>query len=169
MARSATGEERRGGARSGGRRSGKRVEIGGALLLRLLEFEAEIRLLPAGQERQPKRGRGTRSIYDGKSPTPEGMSRRFPEDLAAMRRMGRPTNRCYTLDFGPYRLHCLPFYYYDGFHAMMYVEKDGQFVAAWSEWEVERPPHPHHVTVARSEDDLGAFLDRALPEARGAR
>ena len=142
------------------------LQLGGILRLRILELEEEIGLQPYPPGDAARNGR-SHNIYGHKVPTPEGMQELFASEVATMRRLGKPATQGYSVEFPPYRICCLPYYYYDGFHALLYVEKEGIFVAGWSEWETDRQPITHPVHVQGGEAALSDFLDHALPAAHG--
>ena len=154
--------KRRGnGRRKSAAAPGKRLIVEGPLRLRMLELHAEIGLFP-GESPEPRKGRNKRrGIYDEQGPTPEGLSDCFPGELAALRGLGKPADRAYAIELDPYRIFCLPFYYYDGLYALLYVEEQGAFLAAWCEQEMENPLAPHDVIVNGSEEDFQAFLRHA--------
>jgi hypothetical protein len=131
----------------------------GPLRLRMLEFRVDIGLMPgrAGESR----GQG-RSIYDEKAATPKGLLACFPEEVNAMRRLARPVNRCFALALPPYQVFCLPYYYYDGLCALLFVEWNGEFIAAWCEREMVNALAPHPVLVNGTEAELQAFLRHVM-------
>lgn len=137
--------------------------------LHILEFQADIGLLP-GKSAEPKRKRGrSHSIFDEKVTTPQGLLDCFPEEVAAAKRLGRPVNKCYTLSLGDDRVYCLMYYTYDGLAAMLYVERGGVFLAAWCEREMETALRPHTLWINGTESDLLAFLRRAMMIAHGGK
>lgn len=157
------------GAGKGQRPPWTRVVAEGPLRLHMLEFQADIGLLP-GKSAEPKRKRAkARSIFDEKTATPKGLLDCFPEEVAAARRLGRPVNKCHALDLGAYRVYCLMYYTYDGLCAMLYVEQEGEFLAAWCEREMETVLKPHAVWINGNESSLLAFLRHAMLIAHGGK
>jgi hypothetical protein len=144
-----------------------RIVAEGPLRLHMLEFQVDIGLAP-GRAAEPRRKRAkARSIYDERAATPKGLLECFPEETAAMRRMGKAVNRCQVLALPPYRVFCLPYYYYDGLCSMLYVEREGEFLAAWCEREMENALKPHPVLVNGSEADFQTFLRNAMLATHG--
>ena len=137
------------------------VDADGILRLRLLEFVATIGLMPHRSEEESSQT-GLHGIFQTEGKTPAGMMRVFPEEIGAMGRLGKSTARCFRMDFPPYRVYCLPYFYYDGFHALLYVEENENFLAAWRARDSDLAPPVLPVLVGSSKDDLQVFLDCAL-------
>ena len=155
------------GRRKSAQAPGKRLIAEGPLRLRMLEFHAEIGVF-RGESPEPRKGRSKRrGIYEEQAPTPEGLSDCFPGEMNALRGLGKSADRAYAIDLDPYRVFCLPFYYYDGLYALLYVERKGAFLAAWCEREVDNPLAPHEVIVDGNAEDFQAFLRHASLAAQG--
>ncbi len=84
----------------------------------------------------------------------------FSEDLAALARLRKPPTTCHCTEVDSYRVYCLSYFHYDGFKALMYVEREGRFVAAWKEEEVLRPDSPHTLLAGVDERQIETFLQQ---------
>ena len=164
MSKSPTDKKRK--VSSGTGTAFKVLEIDGILRMRVRELEEVMGVLPLHREAAERKGGSTSSIYDRMGATPGGMAGRFPDEIAVMRRMGKTVDECYVMEFKPYRVSCLPYFYYDGFHALLYVEKQGEFAAGWRALESDRIPPALSVMVRRAESGLQRFLEIALATAK---
>ena len=152
--------ERGGGAAAPPARN--RILAEGPLRLHMLEFQVDIGLAPGDAAGTRRKRARARSIYDERTATPQGLLECFPEETAAMRRMGKALNRCHVLALPPYRVYCLPYYTYDGLCSMLYVEEEGEFLAAWCERETGNALKPHPVLVNGTEADFQTFLRNVM-------
>ena len=136
----------------------KVLEIDGILRMRVRELEEVMGVLPLHREAAERRGGSLSNIYDRMGITPAGMAARFLDEIAVMQRMDKAVDKCYVTDFKPYRVSCLPYFYYDGFHALLYVEKQGEFAAGWRHLASDRIPPALSVMVRQAETSLRRLL-----------
>lgn len=95
---------------------------------------------------------------------PGGMRRIFPDELAALERIGKPADRCHSREVASLVVYCLPFYYYDGFNAVLYVERGGEFFAAWKLQEVNGESSPSEIQARSGSEDIQQALREALEQ-----
>lgn len=137
----------------------RELAVGRPLQARLIALELQLGLFSA----EPRFGSGSRFhhpvVVPTEAPVPEGMAKVFATDFAALRRLGRATDACHSLALGPYRASCVSYFHYDGFRALVYVERDGKLVAAWREEEVLQPHSPRTLLAGVDDAGLEAFLE----------
>lgn len=76
---------------------------------------------------------------------PQAMRQIFAEEFGVLGRIGKPVDRCHVLELHPFKVYCLPYYYYDGFNALLYLEHKGACGAAWKEQESDDARSPLQV------------------------
>jgi hypothetical protein len=91
-------------------------------------------------------------------PLPPGMAQVFAVELAELARLGRPADVCHAEALGPYRVCCTAYFHYDGLKALVYVEREGRFIAAWKDEEVLQPDSPRHFVAGALDDEIEDFL-----------
>lgn len=96
------------------------------------------------------------------APMPEAMGNLFSAELDALGRLGRKTDLCAAFEFGPYRIACYPYFHFDGFQALVCLERGGAFIAGWKEEEVLQPESPRMVFSPHGGEEIAAMLDEAL-------
>lgn len=181
MARAGTA---RGGSRQGRRQQdGSPVErtlpVGRPLQARLIalekrlgvfseeqSFAADSRfnhpvLLPAERPATGAGAAGGEAASEGRAGVPEGMARIFAAELASLERLGKDPGICHAARVGPYTVYCRSYFHYDGFRALLYVERDGALVAAWPDEEVLHPDSPRRLVSSVPDAEIEAFLQEA--------
>lgn len=93
---------------------------------------------------------------------PPRMRSIFGEELAALQRIGSPAHRCHVREFAHFKVYCLPFYYYDGFNALLYLEHKGAYGAAWKEQECSEQNSPLEVLAPGTLVQFQALLREVL-------
>jgi hypothetical protein len=135
---------------------------GAGLRAQLRQVEARLGLLDAAAVLEPgNRFRGA-ALLPANAPLPPMLRALFPEELGELERLGKSTARCHARDMAGYRLFALPYYFYDGFNALLAVERDGDFVTAWRDSEAHQSYIPRQVHVGLGEDVLERFLREVL-------
>lgn len=136
--------------------------VGRPLRTRMIALERRIGLF----SQEDFTGPGTRFRFavmlPPNAPMPGAMAGLFPLDLDALGRMGRKTDVCAAFEIGPYRVTCYPFFHFDGFQALVCLERDGAFIAGWKEEEVLQPETPRMVFSPHGGEEIAAMLDEAL-------
>jgi hypothetical protein len=136
----------------------RRLAVGRPLQARLIALEKQVGLFSEEQSLVADSRFHHPVIVPGDAPVPEGMQRLFGEDLAALQRLGHAGGRCHAAELGPYRVCCVSYFHYDGFRALLYVEQEGRFVAAWKEEEVLQPDSPRLLLAGVDDAQIEAFL-----------
>lgn len=136
----------------------RELGVGRPLQARLIALEKQIGLFSEEQSFAADSRFNHPVIVPREVPLPAAMQRLFAEDLEGLGRLGGDTERGHAADLGPYRVHCLSYFHYDGFRALVYVEREGAFVAAWKEQEVLQPDSPRTLWSGVSNRDMDAFL-----------
>jgi hypothetical protein len=134
------------------------VAVGRPLQARLIALEKRIGLFSEEQSFAADSRFNHPVILAAGAALPAGLARHYAEELATLRRLGRPADACHAAELGPYRVHALSYFHYDGFRALLYVERKGAFVAAWQEREVDQPDSPRTFTAGATDADIEAFL-----------
>ena len=98
------------------------------------------------------------AIVPDADPVPPGMAQVFAAELGALERLGKSAERCHAVKLGPYRVCCRSHFHYDGFKALVYVERDSALVAAWMDEEVLRPDSPRVLLAGTDDAGIEAFL-----------
>ena len=184
MARAGTA---RGGSRQGGRQQGgspveRTLPVGRPLQARLIalekrlgvfseeqSFAADSRfnhpvLLPAERPAAGAGAAGGEAASEGRAGVPEGMARIFAAELASLERLGKDPGICHATRVGPYTVYCRSYFHYDGFRALLYLEREGRFLAAWMEQEVHQPDSPRTLLSAVDGARIEALLGEVLAD-----
>lgn len=136
--------------------------VGGPLRARMVALERRIGLF----SREDFTGTESRfrfaEMLPPNGPMPEAMAGLFANDLDFQARLGRKIDVCAAFTIGPYRVACYPFFHFEGFQALVCVERDGVFLAGWKEEEVLQPETPRVVFAPHSGEEIAAMLDDAL-------
>lgn len=159
MARSRSSRGK-GAPAAGGRGAFTSYPVGRPLQARLISLEKRIGLFSEEQSFAADSRFNHPVILPAAEPIPGTMAVIFSEDLAALARLREPPATCHCTDVGSYRVYCLSYFHYDGFKALMYVEREGRFVAAWKEEEVLRPDSPHTLLAGVDERQIETFLQQ---------
>jgi hypothetical protein len=136
----------------------RRLAVGRPLQARLIALEKQIGLFSEEQSLVVDNRFHHPVIVPAGAPVPEGMQRLFGAELAALERLGHAAGRCHAVGLGPYRVHCVSCFHYDGFRALVYVEQDGSFVVAWKDEEVLQPDSPRVLLAGVDDAQIEAFL-----------
>jgi len=134
------------------------LAVGRPLQARLIALEKQIGLFSEEQSFAADSRFRHPVLLPAETPLPEGMARVFEPDVASLRRRGKPADTVYRAELGPYRVHCLAYFDYDGFRALLYVEQDGTFIGAWREEEVLHPNSPHTFLAGVADGEIERFL-----------
>lgn len=136
--------------------------VGAGLRAQLRQVEARLGLLDAATVLEAGNCFRGAALLPANAPLPPVLRRLFPEALGELERLGKSVERCHARDVAGYRLFALPYYFYDGFNALLAVERDGGFVAAWRDSEAHQSYLPAPVHVAPGEGMLEGFLSAVL-------
>lgn len=143
----------------------REYEVTAALRQTLHEVEEKIGLFAPGEGF----GAGGRfrapRLLGGEEPIPAAMGKFFREPLAALGRVGKSSVSCHAVRLGPFTVYCLPYYFFDGFNALVFVEKEGQMMAAWREQELHPAGTPRTLTTRTPYADLREFFGQLLGAA----
>lgn len=155
------------GSSAGGVRSvrGKEIRLSGTFRALLHRLEDKLGLFPA--ENGPE-GHGrfyAPVLLPPNKDVPEAMRMLFEPEFAALERVGKSVGQCHARRLHPLVVYCLPYYYYDGFTALLYAEQDGQVLAAWKEQEVEGEGSPATVRTLAQSGKFQASIQEALDNA----
>ena len=93
---------------------------------------------------------------------PQAMRQIFVEEFAVLSRIEKPIDRCHMLELPRFKLYCLPYYYYDGFNALLYLEHEGAYGAAWKEQESDDALSPLQVLIPGSLVQFQKLLQELL-------
>ncbi|HKJ00019.1 MAG TPA: hypothetical protein VKB51_16195 [bacterium] len=137
----------------------RRLAVGRPLQARLIALEKQIGLFSEEQSFAADSRFNHPAILPAETPLPKRMVGLFAADLEGVRRLSKPADACHATDVGPYRVYCLSYFHYDGFRALLYVERDGAFVAAWAEEEVLQPDSPRTLLAGVGDVEIQAFLE----------
>jgi len=160
MAKGKGEKEKKGGSE---KTSGSETHrVGRPLQARLIAVEKKIGLFSQEQAFDADSRFNHPVILPAEARIPPGMIEVFAEELAEVQRLGNASGTCHRIDFRPYRVFCLSHFNYDGFRALLYVERNGALVAAWKEEEVAQPDSPRTLISGQSFAQVDAFLDSAL-------
>ena len=136
--------------------------VGGPLRARMIALEKRIGLFSREDFTGPESRFRFAMMLPPNAPMSEAMASLFASDLAIQERLGRKTDVCAAFDIGPYRVTCYPFFHFDGFQAMICLERDGALIAGWKEEEVLQPESPRMVFSPNNGEEIAAMLDEAL-------
>ena len=103
-------------------------------------------------------------IPPGNETIPAGMKKIFGTDLEEQTRAGHPLSRCLRKDLAGCSAFALAYYHYDGYRALVYVEKDGNLLAAWRETEVDLEQSPRELISGPDPAPVERFLNEALKQ-----
>ena len=153
-----------------GRKAGKKPPpesppaqlVGRPLRSRMIALERRIGLFSREDFTGPESRFQFAVMLPPNAPMSEAMASLFPIDLDTQARLGRKTGVCAAFEIGPYRVTCYPFFHFDGFQALVCLERDGAFIAGWKEEEVLHPESPRMVFSPNSGEEIAAMLDQAL-------
>ena len=81
-------------------------------------------------------------------------------------RIGKPIDRCHMLELPPFKLYCLPYYFFDGFNALLYLEHEGDYGAAWKEQESDDERSPLQVLTPGSLVQFQKMLQEMLQKVQ---
>ena len=136
-------------------------------VLRLLQdLEERIGLFAAGEDYRDTERFREPNLLSPNSPVPEGMRTTFAGEMDALVRLGTEASQCHAVEMSPFVVYCLPYYFYDGFNALLYVERDGELFAAWKEQELHPSGTPSHLLTATPFAELKAFVHQVTREER---
>ncbi len=96
------------------------------------------------------------------SELPPAMASVFEEELACLGRLGKKPNDCHVSSLPPLKLFCVAYYYFDGFNALLFAEKNGKFFAAWKEQEMHAERSPETILAPGPFDEFEAVFGQAL-------
>ena len=136
----------------------RRLTVGRPLQARLIALEKRIGLFSEEQSFAADSRFRHPVLLPAETPLPDGMARVFGDDLASLRRRGKAADAVHRTAFGPYAVHCLAYFDYDGFRALLYVEREGTFIGAWREEEALHPNSPRDFLAGVADPELEAFL-----------
>lgn len=136
----------------------RELAVGRPLQARLIALEKQVGLFSEEQSFAADSRFNHPVIVERETPLPAPMRKLFADDLAGLARLGGGTDQGHAAGLGPYRVHCVSYFHYDGFRALVYVERDGTFVAAWREQEVLQPDSPRTLWAGVNDGDMEAFL-----------
>lgn len=153
-----------------GRKAGKQAPpepppaqlVGRPLRARMIALERRIGVFSREDFTGPESRFRFAVMLPPNAPMPEAMANLFSIDLDALARLGRKTDVCAAFEIGPYRVTCYPYFHFDGFQALVCLERDGAFIAGWKEEEVLQPESPRMVFSPNSGEEIAAMLDEAL-------
>ncbi len=149
----------RGRSRSAGEDPAPRwLAVGRPLQARLIALEKQIGLFSEEQSFAADSRFRHPVLLPTETPLPEAMARVFAADVASLRRRGKAADAVYRAALGPYGVHCLAYFDYDGFRALLYVEREGAFIGAWREEEVLHPDSPRAFLAGVTDPEIEAFL-----------
>jgi hypothetical protein len=95
------------------------------------------------------------------------MGKLFKRELATLRRIGKREDRCHVAKLGDCKVYILPYYYFDGFNALLYLEHEGKFAAAWKEQESDEEQSPSEVLAPGTMVQFQQMLQKVLAESSG--
>lgn len=101
-------------------------------------------------------------LLSANTAVPRAMQQIFSEEFGALHRIGKPIDRCHALEFQAFTVYCLPYYYYDGFNALLYLEHKGECGAAWKEQESGDATSPQEVLTPGSLVQFQKLLRQVL-------
>jgi hypothetical protein len=142
----------RGGKRRDGKSQARQAEpnvypVTDALRFLLHELETKLGLFPPNTGFDGYGRFHAPVLLPPNEAVPPGMRELFAADLAALDRIGKSSERCYAQAIPPLKVYCLPYYYFDGFNAVLYAERDGKFFAAWKEQEMHADRSPADIVA----------------------
>lgn len=158
---------------SGGRARGRKANdgaprwhpVGTRVRSRLVALERKLGLF-ANQTGYAAESRfRVASILPRKARLPQEMRRVFAEELESLERIGLGTERCQHSEFAPYDVYAISYFHYEGFQALVYVEREGEFLAAWKEVEVELTDSPRAILAREDSAPVEAFLEHVVGAA----
>jgi hypothetical protein len=136
--------------------------VGAALRALLQQVEIRIGLLP----RADTFDRGNRFqgavLLPANRAAPAELRAVFPEELAELQRLGKSVERCHATKLGACRVYCLPYYFFDGFNALLALERNGKPIAAWKDSEAFQAVSPQALAARVDYTTLEGFLLDAL-------
>jgi hypothetical protein len=144
---------------------GKEIRLSGALRAMLHRLEDKLGLFPADSGSEGHGRFHAPVLLPSNKDVPEAMRALFEPEFAALERLGKAVVQCHARSLKPLILYCLPYYYYDGFTALLYAEQDGQVLAAWKEQEVEGEGSPATVRSSVQPREFQASIQQALDNA----
>jgi hypothetical protein len=140
--------------------------VGATLRSLLQQVEIRLGLLP----RPDSFERGDRfqgaALLPANRATPAELRGVFPEELAELQRLGKPVERCHAATLGSCRFYCLPYFFFDGFNALVALERDGRLVAAWKDNEAFQAISPQTLYARVDFSTLDDLLLDALGRPR---
>lgn len=140
--------------------------VGSALRSLLQHVEVRVGLLP----RADSFDRGNRFqgavVLPANRALPAELRGVFPEELAELQRLGKSVERCHATTLGPGRIYCLPYYFFDGFNALLALEREGTLVAAWKDSEAFQAISPQSLFARVDFPTLEELLLDALARPR---
>lgn len=95
------------------------------------------------------------------------MGKIFKQELATLRRIGKQEDRCHVAKLGACKMYILPYYYFDGFNALLYLEYEGKFAAAWKEQESDGDQSPMEVLAPGTIVQFQQMLQEVLANSSG--
>lgn len=138
------------------------IQVTGGLRALLHRLETRLGLFPADSGFGGHGRFHAPVLLPANEAIPEGMRGIFSEELAALERIGKTDGRCHGAPLKPLKLYCMPYYYYDGFNALLYAERDGKFIAAWREQEMDGEVSPTAIRTGVSHEDLQQVIQQVL-------
>ena len=143
-------------------------EVGQPLRSRLIAIERAIGLFSQQDSFAADSRFNHPVMLEPNSSMPQPMADLFSDDLAALDRLGRKTDICHRFDLKGCRIFCYPYFNYDGFQALVGLEKQGDFIAGWKEEEALQPDTPRVFHSRKSAREIASLLDDALGEGEGS-
>jgi hypothetical protein len=147
------------------------LPVGAGLRARLRDVAVRIGMLDAAAVLSPGNRFRAAALLPANAPVPVAMQQLFPEGLAELGGLGKAAGRCNAHDIGSYRVYALPYFFFDGFNALLAVEEravkqQGEIVAAWKDSEANQSFIPKEIHVNGGAAALERFLKTALSTAR---
>lgn len=139
--------------------------VGAGLRAQLRQVGARIGMLDAAALLSPGNRFRAATLLSPNAPLPPALGHFFPEELAELGRLRKPTARCHLHAIGAYNIFALPYFFFDGFNALMAVEDSGGFLAAWQDSEANQSFVPKEMHVRREAGALERFLQQVLAAA----
>ncbi len=102
------------------------------------------------------------ALLEVNSELPSAMASVFEEELAGLGRIGKKTGGCHGSSLPPLKLFCVAYYYFDGFNALLFAEKGGNFFAAWKEQEMHAERSPETILAPGPFDEFQTVFSQVL-------
>lgn len=162
MAKEPPGKKQENGKAGARRVRGKTYTVTAPLRFLLHQMEIRLGLFPPDTGFDGYGRFHAPVLVAANEPVPAGMRSVFGEELGALARIGKGTEGCRAFDLPPLKLYCLPYYYFDGFNAIVYAERGGKMFAAWKEQEMHAEGSPQTIAAPGPFEEFQGVFREAL-------